>query len=134
MIKVIKLIGAGLGIVALGEGAKFAWNHWLRRVAMIQGHSYTFVFNYTKDPPAPISQQLAQSVLSAAPGGSNFNVLAANMTPGASSGIRQFTLMVELTGATGSYPATDFTTGWPVTFGTVTLGTTTDTGPAQGVT
>ncbi len=127
-----KLVAWAAGSVGVYEVIKWANRRFFKTVSMIQGHSYALVLNYTTDPPSPISQQTAQSVLdSQSPG--HFNVLSAKQTPGVQSQIRQLALLVQLTAPSADFPASTFTTGWPVVMGTVTLASEADMGASTGV-
>lgn len=123
-----RLIALGVAGFAGWEGWKW-WTSTQGKVSMIEGHTYSISLNYTTDPIAPVSQQQVQNQLDAvAPG--TFDVLSANMTPGAQSGIRQMALSVELVGPSQDVPASTLLAGWPVGFGKVTLASAQDMGAA----
>jgi hypothetical protein len=127
-----KLIAWAVAGVAAFEVGKYVKATYFNDVAMIQGHTYSLALNYTKDPMRPIDQATAQAVLDGhSPG--HFNVLSAAMTPGVQSGIRQMALSVQLVAPSEDFPASTFTTGWPVAMGNIALASSQDMGGPAGV-
>lgn len=127
-----KLVAWALGGFVVFEGGKWVWKNWFQKVAMMNGHTYTVVLNYTHDPMSPIEQATAQGVLDAhSPG--HFSVLNARMVPGVQGAIRQLALLVQLAAPAEDFPTSTFTTGWPVAMGRVSFVSAQDMGGPAGV-
>lgn len=125
-------LGKLLVAAAVAVGGYEGWKWWQKghaKIAMQKGHLYSLALDYTKDPPSPVTTAQVQAILDAASPGT-FDVVTAAMTPGAQSGIRQMAIQVVMTGPTEDVPSSMFTSGWPSSFGTVTLASSQDMGGA----
>lgn len=117
--KLATVVGTG-ALALVGYEIVQRWKATHGSITLVPGHQYVAQLNYTKDPVAPVTQQMAQDALNVnAPG--EFDVINAQMTPGPSGLARQMTVTFVASGGSTSVPATLLTQNWPAGFGSVSL-------------